>query len=585
MAEGRRFTTTLPEGQSGLYRRTCMPTFPRQAGWALVLALYLLPFPYQPCLNSPNELCRLWLARALVDHGSWELNPTLREHGMVGDLSCTAELPDGTLRPCVGPDAPRGQPAIRHYYPSKAPLLSLAAVPVYAALREAGVYPPGPPEGRRPGEEGPLVFWARLFVTVLPTLAMLVFLRRFLATYLAQATADGLVVAYALGTLAYSYSLLFMSHQATAVLLFGSFYALWRCSRGDWRERGYLAAGAFAGATVAAEYTGALGVLALVLYAALTFLLRDGLTRAERWTRLFRAAGLASLGALPFVALLAWYHQRAFGHPLVSGYKFLNDAAYMGWHQGGFLGIRTPDARALFLSLFSPLRGLLLMAPFLAAGLAGLRLPFRAAPPELRAVGWLTAALVAGYGYFTSSFSYDSWGWTTGPRHLAGWVPFLLLPAGLWLERAPAWGRGVLAGLAAASVAVTGLSTFVNYIPDDVSEPVFGLALPLLRRGLFVPSVPDILGLTAAAAGWLLVGALGAAAAVAAVQLTDGVSAGGRTAARGVAAATALGFLGAHAALARGDHSGFLAAQWWTAPVNQATVSLVTPDRTLTCPR
>ena len=558
---------------------------PRHAGWALALALYLLPFPYQPCLSSPNELCRLWQARALVDHGSWELNPTLREHGMVGDLSCTAELPDGTLKPCVGPDAPRGQPAIRHYYPSKAPLLSLAAVPVYAALVQAGVYAGGPPEGRRPGEEGPLVFWARLFVTVLPTLAMLVFLRRFLATYLPRATADGLVLTYALGTLAYSYSLLFMSHQATAVLLFGCFYALWRCARGDWRERGYVVAGTFAGATVAAEYTGALGVLALVLYAALSFLLRDGLTRAERWTRLLRAAGFATLGALPFVALLAWYHGQAFGHPLVSGYKFLNDAAYMGWHQGGFLGIRTPDVRAFFLSLFSPLRGLLLMAPFLAAGIAGLRAPFRHAAPELRAVGFLTAALVAAYAYFTSSFSYDSWGWTTGPRHLAGLVPFLLLPAGLWLEKAPAWGRAGVAGLAAASVAVTGMATFVNYVPDDVSEPVFGLAVPLIRQGLYVPSVPDILGLTAAASGWLLIALLGAAAALAARWLVEDVEPGACSWAMGVAAAVALGFLGLHAALARGDHSGFLAAQWWTAPVNHATVSLVTPDRTLTCPR
>ncbi|MBM4379404.1 MAG: hypothetical protein FJ086_08905 [Deltaproteobacteria bacterium] len=562
-----------------------MPTLPRHAGWALVLALYLLPFPYQPCLNSPNELCRLWLTRALVDHGSWEINPTLREHGMVGDLSCTAELPDGTLKPCVGPDAPRGQPALRHYYPSKAPLLSLAAVPVYAALREAGVYPPGPPEGRRPGEEGPLVFWARLFVTVLPTLAMLVFLRRFLATYLRPATADGLVLAYALGTLAYSYSLLFMSHQSTAVLLFGCFYALWRCARGEWRARGYVLAGAFAGATVAAEYTSALGVLALVAYAALSLLLQEGPSRAERWTRLARAAGFAALGALPFVALLAWYHRHAFGHPLVSGYKFLNDAAYMGWHQGGFLGIRTPDARALLLSLFSPLRGLLLMAPFLAAGLAGLRTPFRAAAPELRAVGWLTALLVTGYGYFTSSFSYDSWGWTTGPRHLAGLVPFLLLPAGLWLEQVPAWGRAAVAGLAAASVAVTGLSTFVNYVPDDVSEPVFGLAVPLLKQGLFVPSIPDILGLTAAAAGWLLVALLAAASALAALWLVEDAESSAHTRAMGLAAAVALGFLGLHAALAKGDHSGFLAAQWWTAPVNRATVSLVSPDRTLTCPR
>lgn len=562
-----------------------MPAIPRGAGWALVIALYLLPFPYQPCLNSPNELCRLWQARSLVDHGNWVINPTLREHGMVGDLSCTAELQDGTLKPCVGPDAPRGVPATRRYYPSKAPLLSLAAAPVYASLKAAGVYAPGPPEGRRPGEEAPLVFWSRLFVTVLPTLALLWLLRRFLGVYLQPSTADALTFAYALGTLAYSYSLLFMSHQATAVLLFASFYALWRCARGEWRERGYLAAGAFAGATVAAEYTGALGVLVLVAYAALTFLLRTELTPRERWMRLARAAGLATLGALPFVLLLAAYHRAAFGHPLTSGYKFLNDAAYQGWHVGGFLGIRTPDARAFFLSLFSPLRGLLMLAPFLAVGLLGLRVPPKDAGAERRALGWFTFALAAAYAYFTSSFSYDSWGWTTGPRHLTGLIPFLLLPAGLWLEQRSAQVRGAAAGLVAASILVTGAVTFVNYIPDDVGEPLFGLVVPLLQRGLHVPSVPDALGLSAAASGWLLLLLLAAAALVGAAWLLAPLAAPSRLRAAAIAAAVVVAFLALHAAFARKDDSGFLADQWWTAEKNRATLSLVSPDRSLTCPR
>lgn len=465
------------------------PGLPR-AVWAAVAALYVLLFPYHPGLRSPNELCRLWQTRALVEDGTLELNRALRDYGPVGDLS----VMDG------------------RYYPSKAPLLSFAAVPVYAALRVVG-------GGHRYAvPEVPLVFFSRLFLTVLPTLGLLWLLRRFLRAFLSPVVADGVTVTYALGSLAFSYSLLFMSHQTTAVLLFAGFYALWRLARGEWRERGYVLAGACAGATVAAEYTGALGVLGLILYAVLT-VLGTPEPWAARLKKLGRATGLAVLGALPFVVALGLYHQATFGHPLETGYKHLNDAAYQPWHLGGFLGIRTPDPRAFTLSFFSPLRGLFTLSPFLLLALPGLGLLKRLGrtSPEARALFWMSAATLAGYTYFTSSFTYDSWGWTTGPRHLTGLVPFLLLPAGLALERLRGAGRPVLSGIAAmlcaASVLVTGLATFVNYIPDDVSTPVLGLARPLLLDGYHPPNLLAFAGLPTALAGAVLFAALVAVAA------------------------------------------------------------------------
>src|SRR5262249_51263587 len=197
-------------------------------------------------LRSPNELCRLWQARALVEYGTLDINQAIRDYGYVGDLS----VKDGK------------------YYPSKAPLLSFAAAPVYAALRAYGG------GSRYSVPEVTQGFWSRLFLTVLPTLAVLVWLRRFLRAYLSSSIADGLVGTYALGSLAFSYSLLFLSHQTTAVLLFSGFYVLWRSARGEWPRRSYLLAGAFAGAAVAAEYTAALGVACLILYGAFTCLLR-----------------------------------------------------------------------------------------------------------------------------------------------------------------------------------------------------------------------------------------------------------------------------------------------------------------------
>src|SRR5690606_37687432 len=123
-------------------------------------------------------------------------------------------------------------------------------------------------------------------------------LRRFLRTQLPEPITDAVLVTYALGSLALSYSTLFMSHQPSAVLLFACFYALWRVGRGDWGTKGALLAGVAAGAAVATEYTAALGVLALVVYGALDFLLRPD-PWSERLRLLGRRFGLALLGALP----------------------------------------------------------------------------------------------------------------------------------------------------------------------------------------------------------------------------------------------------------------------------------------------
>jgi 4-amino-4-deoxy-L-arabinose transferase-like glycosyltransferase len=439
-----------------------------KVGYALMAALYLLSFPYHPGLRSPNELCRLWQSRAIVDHGTLHINATLQRFGMVGDLSCTLVMQDGSLKPCVGPEAPRqGDAVARFYYPSKAPLLSFLGAPVYWVLSKV----------HAPVSELTQVFLSRLFLTVLPSLSMLVLVRRFLGAYVSALVADVATVTYGLGTMAFNYAESFMSHQVTAALLFAAFFVAWRVERGGWKDVAYVGAGALAGLVVLAEYTGALGVVCVASYVV-----------ASRWTKwgaLGRAVGFVIIGALPFLGALMAYHHACFGGPLVSGYKFLNDAAYQGWHQGGFLGIRLPELNALVLSFFSPLRGLFALSPFLLIAFLG----FKDARAVDRAYFVMLVALLVANTYFTSSFAYSSWGWTVGPRHLTPWVPFLVLPVALVLERqtrapSPA-GRSLALGLCVSSVLATGLVGFVNYVPDDVSTSLWGLALPLLRDGVY----------------------------------------------------------------------------------------------------
>ncbi|MDR0965570.1 MAG: hypothetical protein LBM75_03535 [Myxococcales bacterium] len=490
-----------------------------KAAWPILLpalALVLL-FPYLPALRSPNELCRLRQTQALVESGRFEITDALRTHGWVGDLSCVAirrdehgDVAERRACPSVRGDARFGE---RHYYPSKAPLLSVAAVPIYAALRAM----------RDPVPETLLVFFARLFCTILPSVLILIPLRRFLRERLRAATsptspspspspspslstasispttaqqapsdrlADALTAAFALGTLAFSYAALFMSHALTGVLGLATFLALCRATRSDAPDRWHLCAGLFAGLTVASEYTGALALVPLALYALAT-------APKGPWPKL-RTCLFGILGVLPSALLLALYHWKAFGHPLTTGYLFLNDAAYQGWHVGGFLGVRLPDARAFALSFFSPLRGLFTLSPFLLLALPGLALGLatkarRAAlGPEL----WLSLALLLAYAYFTSSFTYDSWGWTTGPRHLTPLVPFLLLPIGvtLWTWRERPWLTGICVGLVALSMLSTGVMTLLNYIPDSLTNALHQVAWPLLFEGYLPHSPLSLLG-------------------------------------------------------------------------------------------
>jgi hypothetical protein len=322
------------------------------------------------------------------------------------------------------------------------------------------------------------------------------------------------------------------------VLVFLCFYVLWRTRRQEWPRWGFAIAGGLAGLAVAAEYTAALGLIPLAAYALWT---APGGASGKARAALFGLAGL-----LPAALALAGYHWAAFGHPLHTGYQYLNDAAYQGWHVGGFLGIKLPDPRALALSFFSPLRGLFALAPFLVLALPGFSRAFwtREHRPEL-AVSLATLALST---YFTSSFSYESWGWTTGPRHLAALVPFLLLPVALFVqagrERFPL--GGLAAGLAALSILSTSAMTFLNYIPDSLTNGLYQVAWPFLASGHLPHTWLSLLGVPNP---WAAVPAIAAIVAAVGLSVTALLPERQRATSAVVAAALLALVAGVHASL------------------------------------
>ncbi len=216
-----------------------------------------------------------------------------------------------------------------------------------------------------------------------------------------------------------------------------------------------------------------LGVLCVAAYTVAA--------RWKRWPELARAAGLVVLGSLFPLLLLCWYHYAAFGSPLASGYKFLNDAGYMHWHEGGFLGIRLPYAQGFLHSFFSAQRGFFVLSPVFFCAFFGLR----DLKQKDKALWVLLVALLVSHTYFTSAFDHTSWGWTPGPRHLTGMLPFLFLPIALLFERLreKPVPLAVVGGLALSSLLCAQLVGHVAYVPPEVSTTVFGLALPLYSGG------------------------------------------------------------------------------------------------------
>ncbi len=462
----------------------------------LVLLIYAWLFPWLPSLRSPNELSRLYQARAIVEDHTLSVNGQLARHGPVGDLS----VKDG------------------RYYPNKAPgvsFLGAAAFAVVRAARGAGLLPrvvPGKAqEARAAGAvgEAEAVFWLRLLVCVLPGALAAEFLRRILARRFEPALAASGAIVFALGTIMWPYSTLLMSHGPAAAALVACWWAVENAREGRGR-RWWALAGFAAGWAVLIEYTSALALPPLLL---LSLSAREAGARSLPTGSLaggglrpgpaFSPAGAAgrsegrqaaalamALGFLPPVLGLALYHQAAYGNPFDTGYRHLVSPVFAQWHARGFLGVGAPSLRALAGSFLDPARGLFAWSPFLALGVPGLLPLWR----RDRALALACAAELGLYALFTASFTYQAWGWSVGPRHITPACAFLLPPAlaaAEWL-RDRGWGFAA-AGLALSGMAGLALTVAVcPYLPDELTNPIWQLVLPLARMGL---RAPDALGM------------------------------------------------------------------------------------------
>ena len=327
--------------------------------------VYLYAFPYFDALRSANELPRLLLTREIVEHRTFRLDAAAGELGSTFDVATT---PDG------------------HRYSNKAPGPSFLAVPVYAALRAAV----GSPTLRQ-------MTWAfRVTCATLPMLLFLWSFRRELPRFAEDAGARrAAFLAFALGSMALPYGLLFYSHAPAMACAWVAFLAA-LAGRGGPSWAGCWRAGGGVRLPVRPRGGGGRRL--------------RGLAPPGVWSA-------SPLGGAAPAALLLFYHWAAFGSPLRTGYAFAVDPA----HKQGFLGVVGPNWKALAQALVAPDNGLL----FLTRGCCSPRWawwPGGGAPRRWCARRWRSSTCCSsGRSCPSSGAPAGAWGRATSPWRCRSW--------------------------------------------------------------------------------------------------------------------------------------------------------------------
>ncbi len=420
--------------------------------------LFLYCFPYFESMKSANELPRVYLTMAMVDEGTFAIDTGVERWGTTADMS----------------------PSGGHTYSNKAPGSSMLAIPAYLLLKfTKGL------TGSEPSL-AEITWICRMVTGVIPTLLFLLVLWRFLRRFAGKPETRRLLLAgYALGSMAMTYSVIYVSHQLAAICIASAYIiSVWVIEEG--LDKKWMAlVGLLAGCAPLVDYQAAFAGVPIAVYVVYHLLIK---TQHKAWSILYAVIG----AALPIATLLV-YHAKAFGHPLRTGYAASESFAH--FHQKGFLGMDKLRSEAFWGSFFSPDNGLVVLAPMFLLAIPGWFLMIK------RKQWWhlgITLNVAVIYILFVSSIVFWRGGWQVGPRYITAILPFLMVPiavAAAWAERH--WiARAAVIGLIGVGVFVYSLSSAIfPHFPEKFKNPIFELVLPLMGDGHVPYNAGWLLGL------------------------------------------------------------------------------------------
>ncbi|MEG3144917.1 glycosyltransferase family 39 protein [Sphingomonas sp. RT2P30] len=419
----------------------------------------------------------VWLS--CVWFGSWSLNPNNATR-LFGALALV-EQHDARIDRFESLTIDKAQFG-NHHYIDKAPGMTLMAVPwVWAA--NAATHSTSRDyviDITNPRLEKFLALRLQLavaFGTALLTAFAAVLLFD-LGTGITGSVTAGLVAAlgYALGSIVWGWSTTLFGHAPVAALLTIATWAVWRGTGGPreldrWRYP--VMAGAALGWALEVEFTAIFGGVAIGLWALWRTRRLDA---ARRW----RIYGVTVVVALLMLVPLALYNQLAFGTPFKLGYEGV--VGFNGMQQGLF-GLTYPKADILFRIIFSPRRGLLLVAPVLLLGAIGLDRTIR--NPATRDVGILAAGVAMVVLLVNASYVYWDGGASTGPRHSVVAIPFLALGlAPFWASLRSGWAKRATATLLGLSILLNlAIATTDIFDSDGFDFPLWERNASILASG------------------------------------------------------------------------------------------------------
>ncbi len=436
--------------------RASLRRWPRSLALGLLCLFALAYSTMYSAVSVPNERSRLYLAVAMVDQHTLNIDLSSARFGRILDTASHAG----------------------HLYSDKAPGSSFLAAGVYGAVRLFT----DPADWK---VEELILLMRRALMIPIGLLGFFALRRLLRRTGVVAPWVDLVSLGWMLGSSAFHYSTAFYGHQIVGVALIGALALVLRAEEAIVRSRFSpalvaAAAGACAGVAGLTEYQAGIPAALLALYVLFGPLGR----------RPLGALGFA-LGALPFLVLLGWYNTHAFGGPLELSYQHLTNKTLASIHDQGIGGVTVPHWASFYGGILSLHRGLVATSPMFLFAIPGVVALWRR---ERRRLAVLVGATSLYFVLFISSSNMWVAGWGFGPRLLVpamGWMCVLVAHGGQMLAKRFVLDAFLRGSIATAILYHQVVHAFFPEPPNNAENPLLDVVVELGRARLVAPNLAE----------------------------------------------------------------------------------------------